>query len=39
VARHRGRFFAYLRTVPPVRNKVPPPETYVVTGQRGKQVY
>jgi mono/diheme cytochrome c family protein len=31
--------FAYLRSVPPVRNKVPPPEAYVVTGERGRQVY
>jgi mono/diheme cytochrome c family protein len=31
--------FAYLRSVPPVRNKVPPPEVYVVSGERGKQVY
>ena len=31
--------FAYLRSVPPVRNKVLPPERYVVTGERGKQVY
>jgi mono/diheme cytochrome c family protein len=31
--------FAYLRSVPPVRNKVKPPEAYVVAGDRGKQVY
>jgi len=31
--------FAYLRSVPSLRNKVTPPETYVVTGDRGKQVY
>jgi mono/diheme cytochrome c family protein len=30
---------AYLRSVPPARNKVKPPETYVVAGDRGKQVY
>jgi mono/diheme cytochrome c family protein len=31
--------FAYLRTVPPARNKVKAPEAYVVAGDRGKQVY
>ena len=31
--------FAYLRTVPAIRNPVKPPETYVVTGDRGKQVF
>jgi cytochrome c553 len=31
--------FAYLRTVPAIRNQVKPPETYVVSGDRGKQVY
>jgi mono/diheme cytochrome c family protein len=32
--------FAYLRSVPPVRNKVEPSEAYAaVTGDRGKQVY
>jgi mono/diheme cytochrome c family protein len=31
--------FLYLRSVPPIRNKVAPPEAYVVTGDRGKQVY
>jgi mono/diheme cytochrome c family protein len=31
--------FAYLRSVPSVRNEVRPPETYVVTGEQGKQVY
>lgn len=31
--------FAYLRTVPPIRNPVKPPEAYVVVGDRGKQVY
>jgi mono/diheme cytochrome c family protein/cytochrome c553 len=30
---------AYLRTVPPIRNQVKPPETYVVSGDRGKQIY
>jgi len=30
---------AYLRTVPAIRNPVKPPETYVVSGERGKQVY
>src|SRR4029453_4426015 len=30
---------AYLRTVPAVRNQVKPPETYVVSGDRGKQIY
>lgn len=31
--------FAYLRTVPASRNPVKPPEPYVVSGDRGKQVY
>ncbi len=31
--------FAYLRTVPPIRNKVPAPEAQVVTGERGRQAY
>ena len=31
--------FAYLRTVPPIRNKVKAPETYVVAGDQGKQIY
>jgi mono/diheme cytochrome c family protein len=31
--------FAYLRTVPAIRNRVLPPEAYVVSGDRGKQVY
>jgi len=31
--------FAFLRTVPAISNRVKPPETYVVTGDRGKQVY
>ena len=31
--------FAYLRTVPPLRNNVKAPEAYVVAGDRGKQVY
>jgi mono/diheme cytochrome c family protein len=31
--------FAYLRTVPAIRNQVKPPETYVVSGDRGKQIY
>ena len=31
--------FAYLRSVPPARNKVKAPEAYVVAGDRGKQVY
>jgi mono/diheme cytochrome c family protein len=31
--------YAYLRTVPAVRNKVKPSETYVVSGGRGKQIY
>jgi mono/diheme cytochrome c family protein/cytochrome c553 len=31
--------FAYLRSVPPVRNEVQAPEAYVVAGDRGKQVY
>ncbi len=31
--------FAYLRSVPPARNKVKPSEAYVVAGDRGKQVY
>jgi mono/diheme cytochrome c family protein len=31
--------FAYLRSVPALRNEVKPPETYVVAGDRGKQVY
>jgi len=31
--------FAYLRSVPAVRNKVKPPEVYAVAGERGKQVY
>jgi hypothetical protein len=31
--------FAYLRTVPAIRNPVKPPETYVVSGDRGKQIY
>jgi hypothetical protein len=31
--------FAYLRTVPAIHNPVKPPETYVVSGDRGKQVY
>jgi mono/diheme cytochrome c family protein len=31
--------FAYLRSVPPVGNAVPPPEAYAVSGERGKQVY
>jgi mono/diheme cytochrome c family protein len=31
--------FAYLRSVPAVRNRVEPPEPYVVAGDRGKQVY
>ena len=31
--------FAYLRSVPAVRNVVAPPETSVVSGERGKQVY
>jgi mono/diheme cytochrome c family protein len=30
---------AYLRTVPPIRNQVKPPEPYVVSGDRGKQIY
>ena len=30
---------AYLRTVPAIRNQVKPPETYVVSGDRGKQIY
>ena len=31
--------FAYLRTVPAIRNKVVPPELYAVSGDRGKEVY
>jgi mono/diheme cytochrome c family protein len=31
--------FAYLRTVPAIRNPVPPPEAHVVSGDRGKQAY
>jgi mono/diheme cytochrome c family protein len=31
--------FAYLRSVPPTRNAVAPPETTVIAGDRGKQVY
>jgi mono/diheme cytochrome c family protein len=31
--------FAYLRSVPPVRNEVRPPEAYVATGEPGRQVY
>jgi mono/diheme cytochrome c family protein len=31
--------FAYLRTVPVIRNKVMPPEPYAVSGDRGKEVY
>ena len=31
--------FAYLQTVPAARNKVIPPETYTVSGDRGRQVY
>jgi mono/diheme cytochrome c family protein len=31
--------FAYLRSVPAARNKVTPPETAIVAGDRGKQVY
>ena len=31
--------FAYLRSVAPARNAVKPSEAYVVTGDRGKQVY
>jgi mono/diheme cytochrome c family protein len=31
--------FAYLRSVPPVRNEVKAPESYVVVGDRGKQAY
>lgn len=31
--------FAYLRSVPPTRNAVKASEAYVVTGERGKQVY
>jgi mono/diheme cytochrome c family protein len=31
--------FAYLRSVPPVRNAVKPSEAYVVSGDHGKQVY
>jgi mono/diheme cytochrome c family protein len=31
--------FAYLRSVPPVRNRVKAPEAYVVAGDQGKQAY
>jgi mono/diheme cytochrome c family protein len=32
--------FAYLRSVPPIRNKVPSPEPYAVaSADRGKQIY
>ena len=31
--------YAYLRTVPAISNRVPAPEAYVVSGDRGKQVY
>jgi mono/diheme cytochrome c family protein len=31
--------FAYLRTVPAIRNKMKPAEAYVVSGESGKQIY
>jgi mono/diheme cytochrome c family protein len=31
--------FAYLRTVPAIKNAVKPPETYVVSGDPGKKIY
>jgi mono/diheme cytochrome c family protein len=34
-----GAIYAYLRSVPPIRNKVAPPEMYVVAGDPGKKVY
>jgi mono/diheme cytochrome c family protein len=34
-----GAIYAYLRSVPPARNAVAPPQTMRVEGERGKQVY
>jgi mono/diheme cytochrome c family protein len=34
-----GAIYAYLRSVPPARHAVAPPETMRVEGERGKQVY